>query len=212
VPPADPHYIELTYRHRHYWSDTPSDAVERWHISADFEDPEGDETLHVGDFEVISVDLYETDDPIGLLDGEEGDLGMIATAVFDLDSGELREDLDEFLEPMGERLLILNAARLAPEWRGFGLGALLTGAVLQKLSGGARGAVCYPAPFGGSKLDQLTRKRAVKALQRVWEQLGFEHFREGVYVLDLHSVALRESIEALTERAASLWPDNPDPA
>jgi GNAT superfamily N-acetyltransferase len=209
IPPADPHRIELTYHHRHCWDDAPGEVVERWGISADIDDSAGDRPVHVGDFEIISVDLYETGDPFGLLDGEEGDLGVIAEVIFDPRSGDLHERLDEFLEPIDERLLILNRARLAPAWQGFGLGALLTGAILRKLSGGARGAVCYPAPCGGTTMDPMARKRAVKALQKTWERLGFTHFRNGVYVLDLHTVALGDAMEALTEQAGSLWPGDP---
>jgi hypothetical protein len=34
----------------------------------------------------------------------------------------------------------------------------------------------------------------------VWSQLGFEHFRDGVYVLDLGTITLDEAVEQLRER------------
>ena len=122
-------------------------------------------------------------------------------------SGRLDPDLDEQLEPIGNRILILHSVRLVPEWRGFGLGALLAGTAIRKLSGGARAAVCYPAP-----LNELTEAgpddhgdadwdKAVAALQKVWARLGFEHFRDGVHVLDLSLVTLDEKLGQLRKNA-----------
>ena len=102
---------------------------------------------------IVLVDIYDTRDPFGLLDGEDADLGLIAEH---LQRGrrQLDPDLDEQLEPLGSRILILNSVRLAPEWRGFGLDVLLAGTAIKKLSGGVRAAVCYPAP-----IDELTSAR-----------------------------------------------------
>ena len=79
--------------------------------------------------------------------------------------------------------------------------------ILRKLSDGARAAVCYPAP-----LNELTEARpddqgdadwdkAVAALQQVWARLGFEHFRDGVHILDLSLVTLDEKLESLRKDA-----------
>ena len=106
---------------------------------------------------------------------------------------------------LGDRILILNSVRLIPEWRGFGLGILLAGTAIKKLSGGVRAAVCYPAPTGepadGQPDSPAALEQAIEALSRAWAQLGFEHFRDGVHVLDLSLVTLDESLGRLHKRA-----------
>lgn len=41
---------------------------------------------------------------------------------------------------------------------------------------------------------------AVATLGEVWAQMGFEHFRDGVYVLDLNLVALDNALQELRGR------------
>ena len=95
--------------------------------------------------------------------------------------------------------------RLTPGWRGFGLGVLLAGTAIKKLSGGVRAAVCYPAPIDepddGEPDGPAAREQAIEALSRVWARLGFEHFRDGVHILDLSLVTLDESLGRLHKRA-----------
>jgi GNAT superfamily N-acetyltransferase len=203
TPPANPASITLTYQHRHYWWYCADTAPETWHVSADIDDG----GPHVGDLDITLVDIYETHDPFALLDGQDAELGHVAGTIFDAGDGQLAPDLDEQLEPAGSRILILHSVRLEPQWRGFGLGPLLAGTAIRKLSGGARAAVCYPAP-----LNELTEARpedpadadwdkAVAALQQVWAGLGFEHFRDGVHVLDLSLVTLDEKLGQLRKNA-----------
>lgn len=203
TPPQDPSEITLTYQHRHYWWFGADDAPETWRVSADI----GDGGPHVGDMDITLVDIYETRDPFALLDGQDAELGHVAGAIFDAGDGELHPDLDDQLEAAGSRILIVHSVRLAPEWRGFGLGALLAGTAIRKLSAGARAAVCYPAPlteqaearpdgYGDAEWD-----KAVAALRQVWASLGFEHFRDGVHVLDLSLVTLDERLGQLRRNA-----------
>jgi GNAT superfamily N-acetyltransferase len=208
VPPASPWSITLTYQHQHYWWFGADDAPETWHVSADI--PDGSEQhggSHVGDMNITLVDAYETRDPFGLLDGQDAELGHVAGTLFDAGDGRLDPDLDEQLEPIGSRILILHSVRLVPEWRGFGLGALLAGTAIRKLSGGARAAVCYPAPLneptqaGTDDQGDAEWDKAVAALQQAWARLGFGHFRDGVHVLDLSLVTLDENLGQLRKNA-----------
>ncbi len=84
---------------------------------------------------------------------------------------------------------------------GYGLGVLLAGMAIKKLSGGVRAAVCYPAPIDdlighlrNGQGDPAERQKAVAALDRVWAKLGFEHFRNGIHVLDLNLTTLDENL------------------
>ena len=47
---------------------------------------------------------------------------------------------------MGTQNLVLHHVQLTPLWRGFGLGPLLAGSAIKRLSSGARVAVVHPAP------------------------------------------------------------------
>ena len=208
TPPGDPWSVTLTYRHQHYWWFSADNAPETWHVSADIDDGSGPNGgSHVGDMDITLVDAYETSDPFALLDGQDAELGHVAGTLFDAGDGRLDPDLDEQLEPIGSRILILHSVRLVRQWRGFGLGALLAGSAIRKLSGGARAAVCYPAPLneppeaGTGERSDAEWDTAVAALQQVWARLGFEHFRDGVHVLDLSLVTLDQKLAQLRKSA-----------
>ena len=206
TPPDDPWSITLTYRHDHRWWSGTNEEPESWHVSADVFDDSGMHVKsHVGDMTIVVIDVYQTHDPFGLLDGEDADLGAIAGTIFDARTGHLDPDLDDLLEPMGDRILILSSVRLTPGWRGFGLGVLLAGTAIKKLSGGVRAAVCYPAPIDELNDEEpdspAAREQAIAALGKVWARLGFEHLGDGVHVLDLSLVTLDESLGRLHKRA-----------
>ena len=98
VPPASPWSITLTYRHEHPWWFGADDAPESWHVSADIHDDSGTHVeSHVGDINIVLIDVDDTRDPFGLLDGEDADLGLIAEAIFDVGGGGLHPDLDRKL-------------------------------------------------------------------------------------------------------------------
>jgi hypothetical protein len=124
--PASPWSITLTYRHDHRWWFGADGAPSSWHVSAGTYDDSGTHLeSHVGDINMVLIDVYDTRDPFSLLDGEDADLGLIAETIFSAGNGELDPDLDMQLEPIGSRILILNSVRLAAEWRGFGLGGFV---------------------------------------------------------------------------------------
>ena len=49
--------------------------------------------------------------------------------------------------------------------------------------------------------DPAERQKAVAALDRVWAGLGFEHFRNGIHVLDLNLATLDENLAQLRKNA-----------
>ena len=49
--------------------------------------------------------------------------------------------------------------------------------------------------------DPAERQKAVAALDRVWASLGFEHFRNGIHVLDLNLTTLDENLAQLRKNA-----------
>jgi hypothetical protein len=56
--------------------------------------------------------------------------------------------------------------------------------------------VTYPAPFEGDH-DDKARQRAISALGRHWAELGFEHSKTGVWVLDLGATTFERRMGAL---------------
>ena len=143
-----------------------------------------------------------------MLDGEDATLGRIAEIVFDPATGQLDPVLDAQLEPLGSRLLILKTTQLTPAWRGFGLGVLLAGTAIKKLSGGVRFAVCDPAPLPDPDADEhevaedpVEQVVISATLSEVWGQLGFEDYRDsGVHVLNLNLVTLDNCLQEQQKR------------
>lgn len=196
VAPADPQTIELSYTHRHSILDDASDP-QFWYVSADAHTGDAELVVHVGDLELVRVDPYR-EDTFAVLDGYDADLALIAETALDPRNCRVHPDLEARLEPHGSDLLILGQAQLAPAWRGRGIGVLMAGLAVKHLSGGCQAALCYPAPLDRPEdEDAATWHGAVESLSSVWSQLGFEHFRNGVHVLDLALVTLDEAIDRL---------------
>lgn len=196
-PPADPTGIELRYSHVHHWDITYADAPETWHVSADVpaaEDEDGQPAVsHVGDIEIVFVDPYDPN-AFDLLDGQDAGLGRVGEALLAFSDGGRtkgwQQDLMDRFEPIGGHLLILNQVDLTPEWRGFGIGTLLAGLAMKRLSRGCQAAAVFPDEAAADKLST------------VWAQLGFEHFRDGVHVLDFAITTLDDAIGKLRDRIA----------
>ncbi|MFJ6141113.1 hypothetical protein [Kitasatospora sp. NPDC092286] len=89
--------------------------------------------------------------------------------------------------PVGD-LLVLDRVYLDKQWRGFGLGPVVAAEAIRRLSPGCCAVATYPAMGEYSKgRDETTdtdRRRAKKKIAALWESIGFERFREGVWLLD----------------------------
>ncbi|GIG55659.1 hypothetical protein Lfu02_00310 [Longispora fulva] len=154
-------------------------------------------------------DLHELIDRLNLgvvdllgFDGAEADLGVIAATVFDMATGDVDEDLASQVQGFGGAVLIVSSVRLDPRWRGFGLGPVLVGEAIEVLSQVARLVACYPSPIGESDDDRLAgpaRDAAVTKLEKVWSALGFWHYRDGVWVIDLAPQTLGDNLRTLRQ-------------
>lgn len=101
-------------------------------------------------------------------------------------------------------LLLLDRVWLHPDHRGHGLGPIVGAAVIARLGRGCRLAACYPAPFDDTARRAEDRERAVEALGRVWSQVGFRHWRDGVWMLDLAASDVHSTlVELLATRSLS---------
>jgi hypothetical protein len=83
-----------------------------------------------------------------------------------------------------------DRTRIKPEYRGHKLELLIKAMSISALGRGCGVAVTYPALFEGG-YDHAEDSRAIAALGAHWAELGFEHFRSGVWVLDLGARTFR---------------------
>lgn len=165
--------------------DSPLDYYE---VSVLTEGPE-----RIGSFEIVRVPLGYAD-AWERLDELSADLSRIGDVVIDKDTGEFVEELDmRLLQGIGDHWLILHSAQLSAAWRGYGLGPLLAGIALERLSPGASLAATFPAPL--DDVSGSAYETAVHKLERVWSRLSFQPFHDGVCIIDL---GLRDFADALS--------------
>lgn len=173
-------------------------VVEQWWVTVN-EGAEEDGTpgpvvcrIHIVRGLLGHPELWET------LDALEGDLEAVGGTILDVRRGDLVDDLDEEIEPSGDRLLILNSVTLSGEWRGYGLGALFAGVALETLAPGARLAATFPAPL--TDAEEAEREVAIHQLGTVWSQIGFASYKDGVWAVDFALVDFYKRLATLRER------------
>lgn len=98
-------------------------------------------------------------------------------------------------------ILLLDRVWLDPDHRGRGLGSVVAAAAIGRLGRGCHLAACYPAPFEETSDAPADRARAVEALGRVWSKVGFRHWRDGVWMLDLTTTDMQETLARLVNGA-----------
>ncbi len=205
---ADPWSIQLSYRHRQPWWFDANSEPERWHVSADVGDGSGTEVaFHVGDIDIVLVDVSATADPFSLLDGEDTDLGVIAEAIFDPATGHLAASWTSWSSRWG---VVFSSSTPS----GLPRSGVASGSVSCRPGQRSRSCPVVPGsppatpaspgePGDGGREegeDSVERGVAMATLSEVWGQLGFDHFRGGVHVLDLNLVTLDESLERLRKQ------------
>lgn len=94
-------------------------------------------------------------------------------------------------------VVLLDRVWLDPDHRGRGLGPVVAAAVIARLGRGCHLAACYPAPFEGASRQPQDQARAVEALGRVWAKVGFRHWRDGVWMLDLSTHDMQATLAGL---------------
>ena len=108
-----------------------------------------------------------------------------------------------FAEPDGgegkldSHLLLLDRVWLHPDYRGQGLGPIVAAAAIERLGRGCHLAACYPAPFEDATQDADDRAHAIAALDRIWAKVGFRHWRDGVWMIDLLGSDIHASLVEL---------------
>lgn len=144
--------------------------LERWDVGVRIDDARHDQHGRaIGDAVVVILNLEEGRDVRDLADPVRGEWREVAGL--------------EVASP-GDHLLVLDRVWVDPEFRGNGLGPIIAAAVIERLGRGCRLAACYPAPFEGPCRPE-DRPHEVEALGQIWAEVGFRHWRDGVWMLDL---------------------------
>ncbi|GAA2679595.1 hypothetical protein [Streptomyces lunalinharesii] len=219
--PGDPARLHLHYGHGH--PAVPydfEDTLESWYVKVtygmagdeEWEDEEGEGSrAPAAGTEVGHVILWRLRDDTGdsgweAADAESGDLAVIASAVLGRSgyAGYSAAFEKAVTHPVGD-LLILDRVHLDRAWRGFGLGPILAAEAIRRLSGGCCAVAAYPAmgeyPEDREQVTEAYRRQAKKKIAALWESIGFQRFRRGVWLLD---TALRQPEELMLARRAEL--------
>lgn len=173
--------------------------LERWTVSVSVQGPgTSQERSEIASAHVLIVNLEPGRDVRDFTDRASG-------AWLDLDSTSR-------VQPES-RVLVLDRVWLRPDHRGEGLGPIIAAAVIDRLGRGCDLAACYPAPLeAGGK--GLARDASIEALGRIWSQVGFRHWSDGVWMLDLNRHGTRAALAALiAQRAVAATPtylESPD--
>jgi hypothetical protein len=206
VLPADLTGVGLSFRLSTRWNENPSDGPSFWHVSADawgLEDESA--TSHVGSFQFYRIEPLETEDLLGVMDGYDGDLGHIAEAIIDSETGEINDELRGSLAGLESDILVLYKAELEEQWRGFGIGAVLAGQAIKQFGHGCLGVVLQPASIlPRTENDAQARQQAAKKIAKAWGKIGFTPLGEDLMVLDLATTTLSAALERQSALARRL--------
>lgn len=151
----------------HYVLDEHVDAhplVERWNVTASRDGHE------VGDARVLILNL-----PAGVDVGE----------LVDRAAGTWVDVPIEAAGPPESHVLVLDRVWVRPEHRGHELGPAIATAVIERLRRGCHLAACFPAPLDGAPQTDTEHRQSVDALGAIWSKVGFRHWRDGVWMLEL---------------------------
>ncbi|WP_327235348.1 hypothetical protein OG349_16660 [Streptomyces sp. NBC_01317] len=157
----------------------------------------------------LTLDLWRIGNVYESLDSRDADYEHFAP-LFDR-SGDLglHSDLEECLVS-GSQVVIIDRVRIAPAWRGLGgVGRLLIGRLLRWVAGHAAIVATHPYPIDipidipvGERDDDAREAREKAVVQSVWQSLGFEPFREDVWVMQPHLRAHHDAASRLEKSFA----------
>ncbi|MCX4530045.1 hypothetical protein OHA79_44185 [Streptomyces sp. NBC_00841] len=213
--PADPSLVSLAYHHEHPIQPFEfEETLEVWTVTARidagilaedtaaYNDMDQDaldavQDVSVGRMSFVRVRMYGPDDPFEAMDSYTGDVAHIGGTVLNVGTREWDTTFEETLaHPVGD-LLIMDRVVLEPAWRGLGLGPVLAGAAIRRLSQDCVAVACEPGSADGRELTKEQRSQAAAKLAGVWARIGFEPFADGVHILDCH---LQRPHDLLAER------------
>jgi GNAT superfamily N-acetyltransferase len=167
--------------------------VERWSASVRVNGSGDDRGVEIGYAHVLVFNLEAGADIRDFADPTSG-------TWIDVDRGPgqaVQPDEPDIDEDPGGHVLLLDRVWLHPDYRGQGLGPIVAAAVIERLGRGCHVAACYPAPFEDAVQQPDDRERAIEALGKLWSKVGFSHWDDGVWMLDLHADDIHATLTEL---------------
>jgi GNAT superfamily N-acetyltransferase len=181
----------------------PSPHIERWMVTVLLDHPaDGDDPVEIGYAHVLVFTLEPGTDIGKFADRASGTWIDVDTH---LDVPDLPVDLGDDSERSGH-IVLLDRVWLDPDHRSRGLGPIVAAAAIARLGRGCHLAACFPAPFEGTPGEPEDRAGAVEALGRVWSKVGFRHWRDGVWMLDLSTRDMHATLRELVAARFSAEP------
>jgi len=110
--------------------------------------------------------------PFDIFDAHSDNLLAYYEAVFDPETGDIREVIDDQFECTGSDLLIVDSIVLERKWRGLKLGLLALRRLIDLHETECRLVVCQPYPLENADTPVERREGKVK-LRRYFKNLGF---------------------------------------
>ncbi|MEV6727651.1 hypothetical protein [Streptomyces sp. NPDC051364] len=148
----------------------------------------------------ITLDLWHIGRIYDSLDSRDADYEHFAPLFNKSGDLGLHPDLEECLVN-GAHVVIIDRARIAPAWRGLGgVGRLLISRLLRWVAGRAAIVATHPYPIDipiDERDDEAREAREKAPVQRCWQSLGFEPFREDVWVMQPHLRAHEDAVKRL---------------
>lgn len=218
--PCDIADLQLGYESTQelYWVGKDEDQVVAWSVSVTAPvDPDYDgwgPREQIGHLRVVQVNDEAMTSPFDVLDNAGADLSRVAEVLLGVHGDQLQAYREEH-DTGGYGFVVLDSVTLVQSWRGFGVGALLAGLVLQRLARDFEFVVVDPAPVDPPASGDPDHERdievyrdpeyyeteehaaAVAKLTGVWAGLGFEPFADGFMVLNPSMAALGNAVAAL---------------
>jgi hypothetical protein len=202
--------IDMTIRLKRSLKRLP-DAADRlvhwWRVDATlpFDPTSGvvNKRTPIGSCEIVFVDLARVSaaraNARRLLVSHPGEVLKVAEEVLGAQGDTFVSELADHCD-MGlcTQLLIVDRVRVVPQWRGHGLGPIIAAHVIDVMASQHTLTACYPAPVEGDAVTGPGRARAIDALGRTWAKVGFEPFRNDVWVLGFQ--AFNEHFVTVTAR------------
>ncbi|MGW0602703.1 hypothetical protein [Streptomyces sp. NPDC002640] len=148
----------------------------------------------------LTLDLWRIGHIYASLDSRSSDYEHFSP-LFDA-SGDLglHSDLEEGLVS-GTHVVIIDRVLIAPAWRGLGgVGRLLIGRMLRWVASQAALVATHPHPIDipvSERDDRATMAREKAVVQHTWRSLGFEPFREDLWVMQPHMSAHDDAVKRL---------------
>lgn len=197
------HQMQMLITHERRIGEVEEREVEQWWVTgsldATYPYGDGDDTDVI---DVVRVNLvrFSLGNPLvwTLLDGLDGDLAVVGSAVLDFDTGDLAEAVAEYAG-VGGHLLILHSVVCDARFAGRHIGRWVAAEAIQALSPGIELVAAVAGPLN-SNSEGVERAQISAKLRDVWASIGFVELDGDVMVLIPDLMTTYSSLENLRER------------